>query len=196
MSVKGVMAVAALGLLAGLGLTGCTPDWARENSGSYIMEIASIAPSTLYSDVVSDSGSVSQDDADVDVNIVRKNNSGSLSVSPLEHVYLDSYEVRYFRTDGRNVEGVDVPYRTSGPLGNVRLHTPSGGGGEVDVVVTIPIVRHQAKLEPPLKNLQHGGSAIILTCIAEITIYGHQLDGGQGLKASGRTQVTFGDFPG
>jgi hypothetical protein len=198
MSFKGVVAVAGVGLLAGLALTGCTPDWASQNSGSYIMEVVNIAPAggnpgdTIYSDVADDAGAVAVDNADVVLNIVRKNPS-VVSTSALEHVYLDSYEVRYFRTDGRNVEGIDVPYRTMGAVGNVRLHTPTGEG---EVAFTIPIVREQAKLEPPLRNLRHGGSAIVLTCIAEITIYGHQLNGGQGLKASGRTQVTFGDYPG
>jgi hypothetical protein len=126
----------------------------------------------------------------------------------LEHVYLDRYEVVYFRTDGRNTEGVDVPYRITGPLGNLRFHTPAAGG-EVEQVVNITIVRHSAKLEPPLRNLQNifladplgfpGGPLQIpgqglITTVAEITIHAHSLNGGDGLEAKGRVQVTFGDF--
>lgn len=200
---------AVLAVLAGLVTVGCTPDWATTNSTPYIMEIAGIAPaggsigSAIRSDV-SVSGSVFNDDADVTVNIFRKNNNTGMGVSPVEHIYLERYEVRFFRSDGRNQEGVDVPYRITGPLGNIRYHTPSvGGSGEVEATVTITVVRHQAKLEPPLRNLKDVLSsetgtfqlpgAGVLTTIAEITIHGRTVQG-QGLEAKGNVQVTFADF--
>jgi hypothetical protein len=198
--------------------SGCTPDWARQNETGFILEIASISGTTasgssgqggeIRSDVLT-GGSVFNDDATVAVNVLRKNNNPDLGVSPVEHVYLDRYEVVYFRTDGRNTEGVDVPYRITGPLGNLRFHTASPGGqGEVEQTVTITVVRHTAKLEPPLSNLRNifnaspGGSPIgpfqfpgqgIITTVAEITIHGHTIQG-DGLEAKGRVQVTFADF--
>lgn len=204
-----VSCAAIVAVLAGLVTANCTPDWATTNSTPYIMEISGIAPaggsagSAIRSDV-SIGGSVVNDDADVSVNIFRKNNNVPLGVSPVEHIYLERYEVRFFRTDGRNQEGVDVPFRITGPLGNVRYHTPGPGGpGEVEATVTITVVRHQAKLEPPLRNLvgvltsetgtfQLPGAGV-LTTIAEITIHGRTVQGG-GLEAKGNVQVTFADF--
>ncbi len=197
-------------MVIGMGAAGCTPEWAKANSTPFIMEIAGIAPgdsnnygSAIRSDV-SVGGTLLNDDAKVLVNIFRKNNSPGMGVSPVEHIYLERYEVRYFRTDGRNQEGVDVPFRISGPLGNVRFHTPEiGGDGEKEAEVLITIVRHQAKAEPPLRNLVGGklgdsgaiqfpGSGVITT-IAEITIHGRTVQG-QGLEAKGNVQVTFADF--
>jgi hypothetical protein len=211
---KSVKLVLALAAAAASG--GCTPDWATDNETPFIMEIASITGGNddssgqggeIRSDVLTN-GSVFNDDAVVAVNIFRKNNNNDLGTSPVEHVYLDRYEVVYFRTDGRNTEGVDVPYRITGPLGNLRFHTAGpGGGGEVEQTVNITIVRHAAKLEPPLSQLQNIFAANpgdptsplllpgqgLITTVAEITIHGHTVQGG-GLRATGRVQVTFGDF--
>jgi hypothetical protein len=195
------------GAVAGLGalvLAGCTPDWATRNNTPYILEIASInAGATILSDVaVGDAETVVNDDAAVTVNLFRKNPSPDLATSPVEHVYLERYEVRYFRTDGRNTEGVDVPFRTTGTLGNLRFHT-AGPAAEVELTVSITIVRHQAKIEPPLRNLRgvflgdtrtvlFGGPGI-LTTQAEITVHGRTVQGGV-LEAVGRVPVTFADF--
>jgi len=201
--------IVALSLGLGLSAVGCVPDWAQQNSSPYILEIASITGASgslpILSDVSVD-GSIVNDEALVTVNAFRKNNNPSLGTSPVEHLYLERYEVRYFRTDGRNQEGVDVPYRTTGALGNVRFHTPGpGGGGEVSSTVSVTIVRHQAKAEPPLLNLrfvtgtdvgnlQFGGAGI-LTCIAEITIHGRTVQG-DAMEAVGRVNVTFANFNG
>src|SRR4029453_7170364 len=99
----------------------CTPDWATDNNTPFILEIASISPSPLESDVTTNT----VDNVTVAVNVFRKNNTPTLGTSPVEHVYLERYEVRFFRSDGHNTPGVDVPYGITGPLGNVRFHTAS-----------------------------------------------------------------------
>jgi hypothetical protein len=196
MVMKPIVASAAFALV-GLTLAGCTPPWAKTNSSPYIMEISGIAGSsgvgsTLRSDVLTD-GSVFNDDAVVSVNIFRKNNNPGLGVSPVEHIYLERYEVRYFRTDGHSVEGVDVPYGISGPLGNIRYHTPSsGGGGEVEASLTITIVRHDAKREAPLRALR-SPNLTVLTTIAQITVHGRTVQG-DALVATGQVEVQFADF--
>ena len=195
-------------VLAASGLSGCTPDWATQNSSPYVLEIVNINDgATLNSDV---GFPITNDDVGVEMNIFRKNNNTRLSTSAVEHVYLESYEVRYFRTDGRNQEGVDVPFRFTGALGNLRFHTPAAGG-ETPITASITLVRHQAKAEPPLRNLQLDptspltqtgqGTAgatlpgsVILTTVAEITIYGRTVEG-QALQAKGRVNITFADFP-
>jgi hypothetical protein len=192
------LARSVLIVAAGLPLASCVPDWARQNNTPFIMEIAGISPSPLRSDVVSLNAdglpTVANDDVSVSVNVFRKNNNPDMGTSPVEHVYLERYEVRFFRSDGHNQEGVDVPFRITGPLGNLRFHTAGpGGAGEVENTVTITIVRHQAKLEPPLRNLRFGGNEDLITAIAEITIHGRTVQGGV-LEARGNVQISFSDF--
>ena len=73
--------------------------------------------------------------------------------APSSDVFLERYEVRYFRTDGRDVEGVDVPFRITGPMGTC-ASTRSRRATRSRPTAIITIVRHQAKLEPPLRNLR------------------------------------------
>lgn len=187
-----------------LTLSACTADFAKQGEGQLILVIVDITgepggPATEAGDVLlSDVSPVFNDDAVLTFNIIPKNPRPDAIVR--EVVFMDRYEVRYFRTDGRNVEGVDVPHRISGPLG-VSFTFPT-----VQAAVVINVVRHQAKLEPPLRQLQglfvtppaNGGvlqisGAGILTTIAEITLYGRTLNGA-GISATGRIQVTFADF--
>jgi hypothetical protein len=190
-------------------MTACVPDWARQNETGIIMEIAGItsfaggqnggtAGDILFSDV----SAFINDDAVVTVNVYRKN-PGVSSTSPLEHVRLESYEVRYFRTDGHSVEGVDVPHRITGALNSLRFHTPTDTG-EIEIDAVINVVRQTAKREPPLINMigffptttgSFGlpGQGIIFT-VAEITVFARQVTTGEPLSATGRFQVAFADF--
>lgn len=191
-------------------MTGCVPDWARENATGIFMEVAGVIGveggeggagqegAVLFSDV----SAWINDDALVTVNIFRKNPTVQ-STSPLEHVRLESYQVRYFRSDGRNVEGLDVPHRITGALNSLRLHTPTETG-EIEVEAIINVVRQTAKREPPLMNLiginptttrtvTIPSEGIIFTT-AEITIFARQVTTGEPLSATGRLQVAFADF--
>ena len=206
---RNAMRRVSLAMVAALGIasTSCTADWAKQNNSTILFEIGKIqglsasnrGGDTLYSDV-SDGLA---DDATMSINVFQKNPNITAS-SPNQHVQLESYRVRYFRTDGRNTEGVDVPYSFSGPLA-ARIHTPSQGT-EQEIDVNVTVVRPQAKIEPPLRNMV--GTTIplppppaqvtingagVLTVIAEITVYGTVLSG-QRLSATGRLQVTFADF--
>jgi hypothetical protein len=190
MSMK-ALAWLVVGAAGALSSVSCTPDWATANNTPYILEIADInGGSPLFSDVL-EGGGIDNDDVLVTVNLFRKNNTAGLQTSPVEHVYLERYEVNFRRSDGHNVEGVDVPFRVTGPLGNVRFHT--AGGNEVENVVSITVVRHQAKNEPPLRNMRNSGNQDIFTTIAEITIHGRTVQGGV-LECRGSFQVTFADF--
>ena len=59
--------------------------------------------------------------------------------------------------------------------------------------VVFEIVRHQSKLEPPLKNLISGGGLGFLSTIAEVTFFGHDQNGNE-VSVTGRIDVQFGDF--
>jgi len=120
-----------------------------------------------------------------------------IAIGTYDNVQLERYDVRFTRTDGHNVEGVDVPFGFSGPLATM---VPFNSSAEV----TFVIVRHQSKEEPPLKQLAaiggadsaapYGGQNIIMT-IAEITIHGRTL-AGDVVSAQARLEIHFADFGG
>jgi hypothetical protein len=198
-----------LGVIALLaGSLGCVPNWARENETGFIMEVARVTAArggetgtgtVLYSDV----SQWINDNAILRVVLIRKNPNVQF-VGPLEDVRLDSYQVRYFRSDGRNVEGLDVPYRFTGALNSVRLPAPEANG-VTEVEVAIEVVRHTAKREAPLINLidsdlAPNGRALLLTgegiisTTAEITLYGRQVSSGDPIMATGHLPIAFADF--
>jgi hypothetical protein len=171
-----------------LALSSCTADYATDSNAPVLLIIASInGGSVMRSDVLI-GGGICPDTVAVDVANRSKNPNAPVPVIPM-HLLLNRYEVRYFRSDGRSTQGVDVPYSISGPLAH-----------EVDVAlsgtasVSVEVVRYQAKLEPPLMQLQNGGGqALVVSMFAEITIFG-QTVAGQVAKATGTMQIDFGDF--
>jgi hypothetical protein len=118
---------------------------------------------------------------------VRANEKNPAAVATLiSNVTLTRYRVDFRRADGRNTPGVDVPHGFDGGLG-----VTMAPGAAVNV--GIEIVRHQAKLEPPLANLARGGGQIFISTIAEVTLYGRDQNGNE-VTATGRIDVQFGDF--
>jgi len=55
------------------------------------------------------------------------------------------------------------------------------------------LVRAQAKLEAPLRALRGGGSAIVISTIAEITFYGSDQNGNK-VSVTGSISVNFADW--
>jgi len=106
--------------------------------------------------------------------------------SDINDVTFERYRVTYVRADGRNVQGVDVPYAFDG----VANFTVPITGDEVERGFLL--VRHQAKAESPLRELARGGSQI-LSVIAQVDFYGR--DGsGRAIQATGYLNITFADF--
>jgi hypothetical protein len=124
------------------------------------------------------------DSATATIGVMAKNQAEP--TSPLNTVTLTRYRVNFRRTDGRNTPGVDVPYGFDGGLG---ISIPAGGSADV----AFEIVRHQAKLEPPLANLVRGGGQVFISTFAEVTFYGHDQNGNE-VSVVGRIDVQFGDF--
>lgn len=180
--------VSRLGLVGALAMSACTADYATDSNAPVLLIIASINGGSVRQSDVLIGGGICPDDVQVQVANRSKNPNAPVPVIPM-HLLLTRYEVRYFRSDGRSTQGVDVPYSISGPM-----------AGEVDVAlsgtatVNIRVVRDQAKLEPPLIQLRNtGGQALIVSMFAEITIYG-QTVAGQVAKATGTMQIDFADF--
>ncbi|MBW8712968.1 MAG: hypothetical protein JF632_02665 [Acidobacteria bacterium] len=95
---------------------------------------------------------------------------------------MTQYHVRYVRSDGHNIEGVDVPYAFDGGL---------AATVSADTTVGFTLVRNQAKAEAPLKALTT--NPIVLSTIAMVTFYGHDQTGRE-VSATGNIDVTFANF--
>jgi hypothetical protein len=188
---KRVLALTA----ASVGLVGCAADWATDNAASVILEVTSVnGGKPLQASV---KFPVAPDLVDVELANRAKNPNLSAPNAVPNGVKIERYEVRYFRSDGRNTEGVDVPYRISG---NATTTVDVNG----NATLTLEVVRAQAKLEPPLTNLRGAttggangasfGGSVILTCMAEVTVHGRTI-AGQVVTSSGRMQIDFADWP-
>jgi hypothetical protein len=109
-----------------------------------------------------------------------------VATTAMNSVTLTRYHVDFRRTDGRNTPGVDVPYGIDGGLGvTISPNQPAQ--------VAFEIIRHQAKLEPPLRQLRGFGGLVLISTIAEITFYGRDQNGNE-LTVTTRMDVQFGDF--
>ncbi len=115
-----------------------------------------------------------------------------IAAGTYDNVLLERYEVHFVRTDGHNVEGVDVPFGFSGSLATM---VPFNGTASVGFVV----VRHQSKDEPPLRQLASIGGALRsgglgrLHVIANITIHGRTL-AGDVVSAETSLDIFFSDY--
>jgi hypothetical protein len=143
---------------------------------------------TLLSDVET-CGGVINDDAILTLGLSAKNpDYTQTATTGLNDVLLQTFAVHFIRTDGHQVQGVDVPYDFSGGLsGLVPLNSTTG------VQTAFVIVRHSAKEEPPLRTLVDSGGEHFIETVAQITAYGRTV-GGYSVQATGYLQVTFGDF--
>lgn len=189
------MATGGLVLLAAFASASCG-EMARTGRAPVLLVIDDIAASageatdftaTLLSDVQT-GGGVFNDNGRANFRITLKNPGtlGSpLAPSSLNDVTITRYRVRYLRSDGRNTEGVDVPYGFDGGV----TSTITSAGGQVVFL----LVRHTAKREAPLRNMWNGGGLRLLTTIAEVTFFGRDQAGNE-VTAVGNITITFGDF--
>jgi len=99
-------------------------------------------------------------------------------------VTITRIHIKYVRSDGRNLQGVDVPYEWDAAA---TVTIPAGGTGSIG----FEIVRHAAKEESPLMQLRTSPSTI--TTITEVTFYGRDTVGNE-VSATGKIQIDFGNF--
>lgn len=174
-------------------VTGCSANYTTGNSSPVLFLIADInGGMPLKSDVLTN-GTVVSDSAAVGIAVRFKNPNVATIPSVPSAVIVDHYEVRYRRSDGRGVEGQDVPFTISGLVTSV-IDVASSGL----TTLNIEVVRAQAKLEPPLRNLRGAtsdtlGGALVITMFAEITIYGKTISGTP-VTATGNLQIDFADY--
>jgi hypothetical protein len=99
-------------------------------------------------------------------------------------VTINRIHVSYRRTDGRNQEGVDVPF--SFDTASTALVPTSG-----NTAIGFNIVRNQAKSEAPLAVLVNNGQ--IISAIIDVTAYGTD-QVGNAVSVTGSIGVSFGNF--
>ena len=180
---------------AALVLSGCG-DVARQGRAPQQLVVASILTATgsgtvpasfvngpLLSDTVEDNGSVFDDFGQASLRLVAKNPTAP-APTELNDVTVTRYRVVYRRSDGRNVEGIDVPRSFDGAV-NVTI-SASGSANAV-----FELVRHAAKVETPLVNI----GTVVVTTIAEVTFFGRDLAGNE-VSGTGNVQINFANFGG
>ena len=129
-----------------------------------------------------------EDQGKVTLKMALKDTGGSNSpTTPTSSnsITVTRYHVDFKRSDGRNTQGVDVPYSFDGGA----TGTFDANGASLSFV----LVRAQAKLEAPLKALKGGGGAIVISTVAEITFYGTDQNG-NAVSVVGRISVNFADW--
>jgi len=201
-SIKGTLAA----VLCGVSLTSCA-DLARTGSGPSYLIMQSVtatrggggtsATSSLLSDVqtlvdVTVGGTTVQqptvfnDMGQATISAEMKNALSTTAPSAVNSITITRYRVRFRRTDGRNTEGIDVPYSFDGAT---TVTVPVGG----NATVGFDLVRHQAKGERPLAALVGGRGLTFISTIAEVTFYGRDQAGNE-VSITGSIDVQFADF--
>lgn len=104
-----------------------------------------------------------------------------------QDISLYRVRVTYTRADGRNVEGVDVPFTFDSVISGI---VPVSGTGSVAFI----IVRHQAKRESPLIELEGArGDEGIISTITRCDFYGRDIAGNEH-HVFGWIDIEFADF--
>jgi hypothetical protein len=159
---------------------GLDGDFGNPVPSDVVTNVTSPAPCTP----VSPCPTVFSDNGRVTLRAAMKDPTSLTSPSTTNDVTIFRYRVTYRRSDGRNTEGVDVPFAFDGATtGTVRV------GGQTDL--PFELVRIVAKEESPLVNL--ASSLSIVTTIAEVTFYGRD-QAGNNVTVTGLIQVDFGNF--
>jgi hypothetical protein len=99
-------------------------------------------------------------------------------------VTINRYRVEYIRADGRNTQGVDVPYAFDGAVTGT---IPAGG----TLSLGFELVRNVAKQEAPLAQLRTSNNFI--AAIAKVTFYGADRVGNS-VQVTGQISIEFGNF--
>lgn len=191
---------AALVGVAVLCTASCTSSMSEGRSPSYLvidqLQASSGAKATelknfLESDVVTvvdKVESVFEDAGTVTMHVQLKDPGSTASPnkpSSVNSVTITRYRVSFVRSDGRNTQGVDVPYGFDGAA--------TGTITEDSVSLSFPLVRVQAKMEAPLLQLRYLGGASVISTIANITFYGKDQAGNE-VSVTGSISVNFADW--
>lgn len=170
--------------------TGCAATGRPGQASSYLIVDSLLAApgakpgafgGTLASDVLSNGG-ILEDLGRVQFRLEMKD--PAIGPSPVNFITLRGYRVTFTRADGRNTQGVDVPFAFDGALGTTVTGTTT---------VSLVLIRAQAKLEAPLRALAGAGGAVSIATFADVLFYGAD-QAGHDVTVSARISVTFADW--
>ncbi|HHF52715.1 MAG: hypothetical protein J7L72_07585 [Candidatus Aminicenantes bacterium] len=145
----------------------------------------------LQSDVAVESGEEGQVTVEADLvsatlGVKTINPEPIYGTSQYNNVILTRYVVTYTRSDGKNTEGVDVPYSFEGSLSS---EIAVGSTQTISIVV----VRAVAKLESPLIDLRDASGDVVLTVTAKVDFYGHDL-ADRAVSTTGYITIYFANY--
>jgi len=189
---------AAVLLAASFLLISCNPVENESQSASLLivesltgMDISGTEGFFLQSDVLivdpaTGAASVRSDSAKATFRATTLDPAPLLGTSQYNDIQITRYVVTYIRADGRNKEGVDVPYSFEGSLSAIiRIG--------ISTSVSFVIVREVAKQEPPLFNLRAALPGDILNVTAKVDFYGRDL-ANKTVKATGMLPIFFANY--
>jgi hypothetical protein len=108
----------------------------------------------------------------------------SVSPSANNQVTITRYHVQFIRSDGHNVEGVDVPYAFDGAA---TVTIAAGATG----TMPFELVSVSAKQEAPLVQLKT--NPVEISTLAQVTFYGQDVVG-NAIQATASLSVNFANF--
>ena len=176
------LAAAACGdkVLQGKGSSYLVIDQLTAASGATVGTFSSV----LQSDVLTEGG-VLEDLGKVTLHIAMKDVTLGTEPTANNLITVNRYRVDFVRSDGRNTQGVDVPYSIDGAAtGTVTASQTS---------LVFSIVPVQRKLEAPLRALRNQGGAVAIMTIANVTFYGFD-QAGNAVAVTGSISVNFADW--
>jgi hypothetical protein len=140
---------------------------------------------TVFSDVETN-GSIINDNGVAEIKVLPLDPL-ILTTTPYMDVLIDQIDVSFKRTDGRNVEGVDVPYSFTQPVSMLAT---------IDGTATVPfiLIRHTAKLDAPLFALRQLSQGKVLQLVAVVTIHGKDQGGHRVKPVAGNISVWCSNF--
>lgn len=136
-------------------------------------------PSTPCPTIFGDSGTVTLRAPLKDIGT-----TAALAPTTNNEVTINRYRVEYTRADGRNTQGVDVPFAFEGAV----TGTIAANGS---LTLGFALVRNVAKQESPLAQLRT--SSNFITAITKVTFFGADR-AGNALSVTGQIQIDFGNF--
>jgi hypothetical protein len=143
---------------------------------------------TMESDVLTNGG-ILEDPGRVTLRVAFKDVTNPNAPTTNNQVTINRYRVEYRRADGRNRQGVDVPYAFDGASTFTVTDQPTEGG--------FVLVRVQSKLEAPLITLACaplcGGGGLVISTLADVTFYGRDQTGTE-VSVKGTISVNFSDW--
>jgi hypothetical protein len=152
-------------------------------SGAQSGQFSTVLSSDVVT-VVSGNPTVFADPGRVTLALAMKDAGSLTPTAPTSNNFItvNRYRVRYIRADGRNTEGVDVPYTFDGAITGTVSGTSTFG---------FTLVRIQAKEEAPLAALRSNGN--VISTIAQVTFYGHDQTGRE-TSVTGQIGINFANW--